>query len=127
MRPFILVSAMGNLAYLKAYGFKTFDQWIDETYDLEPDPDLRLNLIVKEIKKLCNMSQQELDNMYIEMQPVLEYNHDHFFNKFKNIIVNEMIDNFESCTKRYNLSLNERFRLPTELVDFESVKKILLK
>jgi hypothetical protein len=126
-RPFILVAATKNLEYLKSYGFLTFDKWIDESYDLEEDPDIRLKLIVKELDKLCRLSQQELDTMYKEMQSILEYNHHHFFNKFKEIIVNELIDNFEACTKIYNLSLSERFRLPTHLVDFNSVKNLLLK
>ncbi len=41
-RPFILVAAAGNLAYLKSYGFKTFDRWIDESYDNETDHDVRI-------------------------------------------------------------------------------------
>jgi hypothetical protein len=126
-RPFILVSAAGNLDYLKSYGFMSFDKWIDESYDSESDPDIRLKMIVKEITKLCQLTKHELDIMHREMQEVLEYNHDHFFNKFKKIIVDEMVDNFESCTKQYNLSLSERFRLPTELIDFNSVKTLLMK
>lgn len=126
-RPFILVGAHKNLEYLKSYGFLTFDRWIDESYDLEEDPDARLTMIVNELDKLCRLSPQELDAMHKEMQSVLEYNHHHFFNKFKEIIVNELIDNFEACTKIYNLSLSERFRLPTHLVNFESVKNMLLE
>jgi hypothetical protein len=125
-RPFILVSAPGNLEYLKSYGFKTFDRWIDESYDSEPDPDIRLAMIVSEIKKLCQLTPNELSKMHEEMTDVLEYNHQHFFNGFKKIIVNELVDNFEACTKRYNLSLSERFRLPAELVDFDQIKKLLL-
>lgn len=126
-RPFILVSAAGNLAYLKSYGFKTFDRWIDESYDLEPDPEIRLRMIVKEIKKLCQMPQVDLINMHQEMIGVLEYNYNHFYHDFKKIIVNELVDNFEACTKIYNLSLSERFRLPVEFVNFDQVKKILLQ
>lgn len=63
-RPFILVGSPGNLAYLKSYGFETFDKWIDESYDLESDPDTRLCMIVNEIKKLCTLSVHELDTMY---------------------------------------------------------------
>jgi hypothetical protein len=126
-RPFILVSSPGNLEYLKSYGFKTFDRWIDESYDSEPDHDIRLEKIVGEIKKLCQLTPQELDRMHQEMTEVLEYNHHHFFNGFKKIIVNELVDNFEACTKRYNLSLSERFRLPTELVNLDQVKQLLLR
>jgi hypothetical protein len=126
-RPFILVSAPGNLEYLKSYGFKTFDKWIDESYDSEPDPDIRLALIVAEIKKLCELTPNELNKMHQEMTEILEYNHHHFFNDFKKIIVDELVDNFEACTKRYNLSLSERFRLPTELANFDHVKQLLLR
>lgn len=125
-RPFVLVSSPGNLEYLKSYGFETFNKWIDESYDLEPDPDLRLLKIVNEIKKLASLSAHELDKLHKEMQPVLDYNHNHFFNNFKKIIVNELVDNFEACTKIYNLSLSERFRLPAELVDYNQVKNLLL-
>ena len=126
-RPFILVSSPGNLEYLKSYGFKTFDKWIDESYDSEPDHDKRLHMIVDQIKKLCQLTPEELNTMHQEMNEVLEYNHNHFFNDFKKIIVNELVDNFEACTKIYNLSLSERFRLPTELVDFNKVKQVLLR
>jgi hypothetical protein len=126
-RPFILISSPGNLEYLKSYGFQTFDKWIDESYDQESDPDLRLKMIVDEIKKLCKLSKSELDKMYSEMNTILEYNYNHFYTEFKKIIVNELVDNFESCIKIYNLSLSERFRIPVELVDFDGVKKVLLK
>jgi hypothetical protein len=125
-RPFILVSSPGNLAYLKSYGFKSFDKWIDESYDSEPDHDKRLHMIVDQIKKLCQLTPEELNKMHQEMTEILEYNHHHFFNGFKKVIVNELVDNFEACTKRYNLSLSERFRLPTELVDFDQIKQLLL-
>ena len=125
-RPFILVSAPGNLEYLKSYGFKTFDKWIDESYDSELNPDIRLAMIVAEVKKLCQLTPNELNKMHQEMTEILEYNHHHFFNNFKKIIVNELVDNFEACTKKYNLSLSERFRLPTELVNLDQVKQLLL-
>jgi hypothetical protein len=82
---------------------------------------------VDQIKKLCQLTPNELNKMHQEMSDVLEYNHHHFFNDFKKIIVDELVDNFEACTKIYNLSLSERFRLPTELVNFDKVKQIMLR
>jgi hypothetical protein len=38
----MLLAAPGNLAYLKSYGFKTFDSVIDESYDTIQDNDLAL-------------------------------------------------------------------------------------
>jgi hypothetical protein len=49
-RPFVLVGAPGNLQYLKEYGFQTFDKWINEDYDNEIDPDIRIKKIVARIK-----------------------------------------------------------------------------
>lgn len=98
-RPFILVAAPGNLAYLKSYGFKTFDRWIDESYDTIEDPDLRIQAITQELKKLCTLSESELQIMYQEMQEVLDYNFNHLYGKFKEIIVAEMLENFPDKEK----------------------------
>lgn len=126
-RPFILVAAPGNLAYLKSYGFKTFDRWIDESYDNERDPDRRMQLIVAEMKKLCSLSHTQLLAMHQEMQDVLEYNHQHFYTNFKTLIVNELVDNFEICVKQYNLGISDRFQFRLHNVNLDQVKTLLLQ
>lgn len=124
-RPFILVGGKDNLKYLQSYGFKTFSSWIDESYDDESDPDFRLIKIVEEIKKLCLLSDEKLQSMYKDMQEILEFNHKHFYTNFKDIIVNELVDNFEGCIKQYNLHLSERYRVPIDRINFTEVKDIL--
>jgi hypothetical protein len=126
-RPFILVAAVGNLAYLKSYGFKTFDRWIDESYDLEPNPDLRIAKITNELNRLCQMSIDELRAMEREMREVLEYNFYHFYGKFKQIIVNELVDNFHNCLYQANNGRWGDNLLLINNVDYEQVKKLLLK
>ena len=123
-RPFILVAAPGNLAYLKTYGFRTFDRWIDESYDLEEDNDKRIQMIVNEIEKLSNLSWDETLAMYEEIREVLEYNFDHFYGDFKTIIVNELVDNFESCIHQWNSIFPKEF-IDISVYDFPSIKKIL--
>ena len=123
-RPFILVAAPGNLAYLKTYGFKTFDRWIDESSDLEEDDDKRIQMIVDEIEKLSNLSWNEMLAMYEEMREVLEYNFDHFYGEFKTIIVDELVDNFESCLDKWN-TINPTDTIDTTVYDFPNIKKIL--
>ena len=126
-RPFLLVAAPGNLAYLKSYGFKTFDRWIDESYDLETDPDKRISLIVQEIERLCQLPKAELDKMYQEMWPVLDYNFEWFYDGFKHRIVDELVDNFHKCLIQHNtgLSSNSNFRIDYSKLDFEDVKQRL--
>ena len=106
-RPFMFMGAIGNLEYLKSYGFKTFDRWIDESYDNENDPDLRIEMIVAELEKLCQLTADELNLMYVEMQEILEFNFNHFYGDFKKIIVEEMLTNFKNCITEHNAeSLN---------------------
>jgi hypothetical protein len=127
-RPFLLVGAPGNLAYLKSYGFRTFNRWIDESYDLEKDPDQRLTKIVNELDKLCKLSESELVQMYEEMQDILEYNFHWFYNGFKKQITDELVDNFEIAIKKYNAGKDKSFEnyIDSSLVDFDAVKKRLL-
>lgn len=101
-RPFFLVAAPGNLAYLKSYGFRTFDRWIDESYDLETDHYIRIEKITFELAKLCAMSPALLKQMHTEMQEVLEYNFNHFYTQFKDLIVDELVDNFEHILCQIN-------------------------
>ena len=130
-RPFILVAAPGNLAYLKSYGFRTFDQWIDESYDLEPDHYIRIEKITAEIARLCAMDQSALEQMHLEMQEVLEFNFNHFYGNFKGIIVDELVDNFEHILCQINNSrqpgnhsrYHQRIEISTEYL--EEVKKRL--
>lgn len=72
--PFVLVGCANNLAYLKSYGFKTFDRWIDESYDDIEDPIERLQAVVKVLDDMSSLSNETLTQMLHEMEPVLEHN-----------------------------------------------------
>ena len=101
-RPFFLVAALGNLAYLKSYGFKTFDHWIDESYDNEQDHYIRIEKVTAELARLCAMDRSALEQMHLEMQEVLEFNFNHFYGKFKEIIIDELVDNFNHVLCQIN-------------------------
>jgi hypothetical protein len=123
-RPFMLLGAVHNLAYLKSYGFKTFDQWIDESYDDELDPDRRIELVVAELEKLCKLKDTELAEMYKEMQDILEFNFNHFYSKFKNIIVDELVTNFKDIVLEWNSS-DPVYPIDTNQIDFDQVQRLL--
>jgi hypothetical protein len=126
MRPFILISAPGNLAYLRSYGFKTFSNWIDESYDNEIDNNRRLDMIVNELEKLCSLSRDQLYKMHQEMLPVLHYNKQHFFGGFKVQIVNELVDNWDQSLRLWNNGRVDGRELPLH-PDLNAVKKLLVK
>ena len=125
-RPFILVAAPGNLAYLKSYGFKTFDRWIDESYDQETDDFCRLDMITEELEKLCRLNSDQLKDMHLQMQDVLEYNFQHFYGDFQNIIVDELVDNFEKAVTDYNQQVKFN-KLDISNLDLTRVKQRLSK
>jgi hypothetical protein len=116
-RPFLLVSAPGNLAYLKGYGFKTFDRWIDESYDLETNHYIRIEKISAELVRLCAMDKNALEKMHLEMQDVLEYNFQHFYTTFKHLIIGELVDNFANLLNKVNCERNQSFILTPEYLE----------
>ena len=92
-QPFMLLAASGNLAYLKRYGFKTFDSVIDESYDLIQDNDLRTEAVVKQLHWYCNLTPGEKTDVIKQVEPIIDYNFDHFYGEFKHIIARELLDN----------------------------------
>lgn len=96
--PFILVGCAHNLEYLRSYGFKTFSEFWDESYDAIEDPILRLQAITKILKDISNLSVTEQKDMLMAMEPILEHNYqlfndpafiqrewDHLMTSFKDI------------------------------------------
>lgn len=77
--PFILVGPAHNLKYLKEYGFKTFDRWLDESYDDIEDPIERMHAIGQVLLDLSNRSLDDLTDILKEMEPVLEHNYNRFY------------------------------------------------
>lgn len=91
-QPFIVYGNPYSLKHLKELGFKTFDKWIDESYDNEENFEKRLNMILKELEVIASKSLEELTAIREEMREILVHNYKHFlitdnteefFNKFK--------------------------------------------
>lgn len=57
-KPFVLVAGTGSLHNLKNLGFKTFDNWIDESYDQCRSPSQRIQHIVASLQALYNHTNQ---------------------------------------------------------------------
>ena len=90
--PFVLVGPAHNLKYLREYGFKTFDRWIDESYDDIEDPVLRMKAVGETMTKICNHTESELYDILQEMAPILEHNYNLFYsNEFIDYCWDELI------------------------------------
>lgn len=78
-QPFIIYGNPNSLTYLKKLGFKTFDKWIDESYDTEIEFENRLDKIIKLCEDISNMDTTDLYRIREEMSSVLEHNYNKFF------------------------------------------------
>jgi hypothetical protein len=98
-QPFLLLACAHNLEYLRSYGFKTFRAWWDESYDTIQDPIQRLQAVVKIINDICAMSNERLEEILTEMQEVLDYNYNWFYNKqFLDQCWDELVVNLQLAT-----------------------------
>jgi len=71
-RIFISFSYCKHLKFLKDQGFKTFDNIIDESYDNEPDHELRF---LKAWQQVEYLSTQDPIEIYKKAESVLEHNY----------------------------------------------------
>ena len=72
--PTLLVTNPHTLRHLKERGYKTFSPFIDESYDNEEDFDLRTNMLLSEVNRLCEMSKTELLDWYTKQSDILIHN-----------------------------------------------------
>jgi hypothetical protein len=88
-QPFIFVATKGSLNLLRNLGFKTFEGFIDESYDDIEDNDKRLFAAYEQIKKLCSMSKEEIHNWYWSMEEILIHNNNHLLKIHNNKMITE--------------------------------------
>jgi hypothetical protein len=90
-QPFILAGTHGSLEYLRGYGFKTFNNVWDESYDLIEDPAKRLIQIAELMQNIADWSPKTKFNKMSEANAIAEYNRRHFFSDtFFNQVIKEL-------------------------------------
>jgi hypothetical protein len=74
MQPFIQYGNYKNISVLRDLGYKTFDKWIDHSYDdIENDAD-RMIAFLKEMDRLQSISKETWADMLYDMQDDLMHN-----------------------------------------------------
>lgn len=131
--PFILAAGPGSLEYVKSYGFKTFDPWIDESYDSEPDSLRRLEKIISSMKKLQALPDSERRATLCEIYKIAEFNKNWFFSEqFDHVVKNELVSNLKSALAQVQVTrgknyLYRRNRAKTVHTDRRRVKLLTLR
>jgi hypothetical protein len=96
--PFVLVAPAGSLSYLREYGFRTFADVFDESYDDETDDVRRIEKVTDLLKDLNNLSVSERHRIHQACLPIVEHNYNHFYSgAFADILwteLNQMLNEF---------------------------------
>lgn len=100
-KPFLLVGTAGSLQYLRRYGFQTFGEFIDESYDTVQDPAERLQRVCREMQRISSLPQQDKDALYRNMHEIAKHNQQWFWSdKFAQNIVDEFVNNYNAGYER---------------------------
>ena len=77
--PFVLVAPAGSLAYLREYGFQTFDHVWDESYDTIEDPYQRMQAVAQLLHSLHTMTPEQRQRIHEQCVSTVEHNYHHFY------------------------------------------------
>ena len=76
LHPFVVYGSCGTLKLLRYFGFKTFSDFWDESYDEILDDKDRFVALTKVIDNLTKLTNQEWDELTEKLKPILIYNRD---------------------------------------------------
>jgi len=79
--PFMLIGNKGALKLLRSHGFKTFEGFIDESYDEQSDLQSKMSIIIKEMNKFSKFSHDQWVDFYKETEGIREHNFKLFYGR----------------------------------------------
>lgn len=96
--PFILASTAGSLKVLRKYGFETFGEYINESYDDIVDPVLRLQAIVDEMHRIAKLDAESKKTLFANLRYIAARNKVLFFSQsWIQAIKQEFVDNLNQA------------------------------
>lgn len=75
--PFVVVGNPGALATFRAFGFRSFSPWIDESYDLITDPRRRMRAVQEEVSRLISLDANSRREVQVGIRDILTHNYIH--------------------------------------------------
>ena len=76
LHPFICFANPNTLSYFRDWGFETFPELFDESYDEINDHDERLEFVIKQIEQISKLPLDEMHDLYNKVYPKLVRNRD---------------------------------------------------
>jgi len=90
--PFILVGVPGSLKAVRELGFKTFNEFWDESYDEIEDFNQRLLKIISICKEIGEWDNAKILDFKRKVKPIIDYNHRYLKSGNTNEISNKIKD-----------------------------------
>ena len=90
-RPFIVFAGQNYLSNLRKIGFETFSDIIDESYDHEPDPQIRA---YRAWQQVLLLGRENPDQIMQICQSRLKHNQSHFLNTDWNLGIKTFLDQY---------------------------------
>ena len=114
-KPFMLAATPGSLQYLRNYGFETFADLIDETYDTIADSADRLDAVIREMKRIAGLDADAKQVLYTKLHAIAQRNKQRFFNGLVDQVMEEYNANLnqamavmqQHCTGRHRVAIRQ--------------------
>jgi hypothetical protein len=74
--PFVLLSTPNSVAGLREMGYKSYHPYINEEYDNVSDDHDRLSMVMDEVERLSNMTDDETRIWLENVKPIAQYNYE---------------------------------------------------
>lgn len=102
-KPFFILGPKNPLFNIKEFGFKTFSDVFDESYDDEMDMYKRIDMVISEIYRLSKLNQKEIVELKNRISNIISENF-YFLKSIENLSYREIIEKFfEPKFKQLNL------------------------
>lgn len=82
-KPFVLMGQQYSLSTFRKQGYKTFHPLIDESYDTLVDTTERCKLVLLQLNRLRQMSDDEFTDLLEQCKPILQHNYNNLLNRVK--------------------------------------------
>jgi len=103
-RPWVMLNNLYSVKYLKDLGFDVFDDYVDHSYDSEPNYEKKQQMIISQLKKLRNFDDvmlNDLERRTKHNQNILRNYKNQLPQKYKKLVEQiHSISNNESSTLR---------------------------
>ena len=93
---------------LREYGFKTFNDYWDESYDNISDHGQRVGAVVTQLERLSQLSHAQQKSIRHDMQDVIEHNFNHLFFSLRPMVVAELTDNIAKALKSQDIKFSTK-------------------